>query len=220
MFSFVSSFRSWSDTSTLKNVHLPSFCDSKTECGNTRMRNWLRFLRNAEYLALWTKSSSFTSLCLNVTGSAFAFHSDFALLSEFNPSQLLTCVPWHRWLKTWEGWAKTGKPGVRRVLTSHMPPSEQRCIAPAGRMDVWITHSLMAGIPKIPCGVFKIWINSQIKGYLGTPGWLSRLSSCLQPGSWSQGPGIESHIRLLAQRGACFSLCLPLPLFVLSLFDK
>ena len=37
--------------------------------------------------------------------------------------------------------------------------------------------------------------------------------------SWTRGPGMEPLIRLFAQRGACFSLslCLPLSACVLSL---
>ena len=34
------------------------------------------------------------------------------------------------------------------------------------------------------------------------------------------GPGIEAFDGLLAQQGACFPLCLPLPLLVLSLTNK
>ena len=41
---------------------------------------------------------------------------------------------------------------------------------------------------------------------LGTPGWLSWFSDCLQLRSWSWSPGIESRIGLRAQRGVCFSL--------------
>ena len=49
-------------------------------------------------------------------------------------------------------------------------------------------------------------------------GWLSWLSVCLQFRSWSQGPGIKSHIRLPAQWGACVSLSLFLsPLLMCSL---
>jgi len=55
------------------------------------------------------------------------------------------------------------------------------------------------------------------KPFLGTSGCLSRLSVCLRLRSWFQGPGMESCIGILAQRGACFSLCLLLPLLVLSL---
>ena len=47
---------------------------------------------------------------------------------------------------------------------------------------------------------------------LEMPAWLSWLSICLRLSSWSQGPGIESRIRLLAQQGACFSLYLLLSL--------
>ena len=49
-------------------------------------------------------------------------------------------------------------------------------------------------------------------------GWLSQLSVCLWLRSQSKCPGIESHIRLSAPRGVCFSLslCLPLPLLVLE----
>ena len=40
------------------------------------------------------------------------------------------------------------------------------------------------------------------------PGWLSGLGACLWLRSWSQGPGIETCIRLSAQRGVCSSLSL------------
>ena len=43
---------------------------------------------------------------------------------------------------------------------------------------------------------------------LGALGWLSRLSLCLRLRSWSQGPGIETCIRLSALWGACFLLSL------------
>lgn len=50
-------------------------------------------------------------------------------------------------------------------------------------MDIWIAHSLITGIPKITCGIFKLWLNLKIKSYLiissvGATGkdiWLSRL---------------------------------------------
>ena len=42
----------------------------------------------------------------------------------------------------------------------------------------------------------------------GVPGWLSKISLCLQLRSWSRGPGIEPHSWVSAQRGACFSLSL------------
>ena len=54
-------------------------------------------------------------------------------------------------------------------------------------------------------------------GKSGMPGWLSRLTIRFWLGSWSQGPGIESHIGLPVQWGVCFSLCMLLPLLVLSL---
>jgi len=77
---------------------------------------------------------------------------------------------------------------------------------------------------KYPSLVLTRWslklILLSLKWRYGTPGWLSRLSGCLRLGSWSQGPGIESRIGLLARRGACFSLCLPLPLLVFCLSDK
>ena len=47
--------------------------------------------------------------------------------------------------------------------------------------------------------LMEIWI-------LGVPRWLSWLSVSLWFRSWSQGPGIEAHIRLPAQKGVCFSL--------------
>ena len=43
---------------------------------------------------------------------------------------------------------------------------------------------------------------------VGAPGWLSGLSVCLWLEPSSQGPGIEPHGGLPAQRGACFSLSL------------
>ena len=51
---------------------------------------------------------------------------------------------------------------------------------------------------------------SQVKNeqFHGAPGWLRRLSICLQLRSWSQGPGMAPCIRLPAQRGLCFFLCL------------
>ena len=81
--------------------------------------------------------------------------------------------------------------------------------------------STIAEIWKQPkCPSTNEWMK---KTYIGTPGWLSRLSVCLWLRSWSQGPGIKPHIRLPA-RWACFclSLCLLLPLLVLScsLSDK
>ena len=42
---------------------------------------------------------------------------------------------------------------------------------------------------------------------LGAPGWLSRLSACLQLRSWSQGPGTEPQMGLPQWRAACFSFC-------------
>ena len=47
------------------------------------------------------------------------------------------------------------------------------------------------------------WHKNLSKGVLG---WLSWLSICLWLRSGSQGPGIQPHIRLSAQRGVCFSL--------------
>ena len=67
------------------------------------------------------------------------------------------------------------------------------------------------------------WINQEIKEEIkkymekGAPGWLSQLSICLWLRSWSRCPGIKSCLRLPAHPGACFSLCLPLPLLVCSL---
>lgn len=53
-----------------------------------------------------------------------------------------------------------------------------------------------------------------LKCSLGAPGWLSRLTNCLRLRSWSQGPAVG----LLAWAGSLLllSLCLPLPLLVLS----
>ena len=53
----------------------------------------------------------------------------------------------------------------------------------------------------------------------GAPGWLCGLSICLWLRSWSQGPGMESHMRLPSQQRVCFSLSL-LSLLVLSLSVK
>jgi len=52
---------------------------------------------------------------------------------------------------------------------------------------------------------------------LGEPGWLRWLNIYLQLRSWSQGPGIEPHIRLSAQLGAYFSLSLCLSPYLWSL---
>lgn len=50
---------------------------------------------------------------------------------------------------------------------------------------------------------------------LGNPGWLGQLGVFLWLRTWSQGPGIQPHIRLPAQQRACFSLSLyPSPLLV------
>ena len=46
---------------------------------------------------------------------------------------------------------------------------------------------------------------------VGAPGWLSRLSICIQLRSWSQGSGMEPHIRF-PEQGACFSLSILLVL--------
>ena len=45
------------------------------------------------------------------------------------------------------------------------------------------------------------------------------LSFCLWLRSWSQGPVIKSCVWLLVQQEACFSLCLVLPLLVLSFWQ-
>ena len=56
----------------------------------------------------------------------------------------------------------------------------------------------------------------------GTRGaWVvSRLSVRLWLRSWSQGPGIEPHIKLPAQQWGCFSLCCSNCLCPLSLSNK
>lgn len=53
----------------------------------------------------------------------------------------------------------------------------------------------------------------------GASGWLSGLSLCLRLRLWSQGSGIEPHIGLFAQQGAC-SHPLRLPTCDLSLSNK
>ena len=53
--------------------------------------------------------------------------------------------------------------------------------------------------------------------FLGTLGWLSWLSVCLQLRSCSRGPGIKLHILLPAHWGACFCLCPSSCSWVLSL---
>jgi len=65
---------------------------------------------------------------------------------------------------------------------------------------------------KHPCDL----LNYSCENSPGAPEWLSRLSVCLWLRSGSQGSGIEPRIGLPAQRGACFSLSLPLCLLVLS----
>jgi len=45
----------------------------------------------------------------------------------------------------------------------------------------------------------------------GAPGWLRWLSFCLPLRSLSPGPGLEPYVRLLAQWGVSFSLCLSPP---------
>ena len=63
--------------------------------------------------------------------------------------------------------------------------------------------SLQGGLLFFP----KILLKKLLKNTSwGAPGWLNQLSICLWLGSWSRGPGIQPHIRLLAQRGVCFSL--------------
>lgn len=43
--------------------------------------------------------------------------------------------------------------------------------------------------------------------WIGTPGWLSRLSRCLRLRSWFWSSRTEPPIRLPAQQGICFFLC-------------
>ena len=51
----------------------------------------------------------------------------------------------------------------------------------------------------------KLFVIHQVnKAIIGAPAWLSQLSVCL----WFMS-GIEPHVGLSAQQGACFSLCLP-----------
>ena len=92
-----------------------------------------------------------------------------------------------------------------------------------------------------PCGILKnekFYIKSKtakiFKKYLlnlvvrshecsWARGWLSWLGACLRLRSWSQSPGIQSHVTLSAEQGVCFSLSLcPTPwlMLILSLWNS
>ena len=64
---------------------------------------------------------------------------------------------------------------------------------------IFLKSCLIKSIRKDKMYKGTIWINNTLVNkfkrlvFLGAPGWLSRLSGCLQLRSWSQNPGIEPH---------------------------
>ena len=68
--------------------------------------------------------------------------------------------------------------------------------------DCVLSHSLIHTLNKYILNDFNV------KDIIRAPGWLSRLSICLQLRSWSQVPGIKPCIGLPTQWGVCFSLLL------------
>ena len=55
-------------------------------------------------------------------------------------------------------------------------------------------------------GARKIPVPQPLLGILEVGAWVAQ-SVCLRLRSQSRGPGIEPRVGLLAQQGACFSLC-------------
>ena len=88
-----------------------------------------------------------------------------------------------------------------------------------GRMNPWkcLGNAVTCFLLPLPCYLYnKLKIKAKIPSKdsryslslyrMGAPGWLSsRLSVCLQLSSWSQGPGIQTCIRVPAQRRVCLS---------------
>lgn len=64
------------------------------------------------------------------------------------------------------------------VLCCHREEhSEWRCVAPVSLLGIWMTHLLIAGIPKVSHGIFKLRINSLISLQMNWYHWKGPLAS-------------------------------------------